>query len=62
MVMMAKPLAAALRAIRDEDKRCQEAPLIYLSPQGSLLDQGGGGRPGWLQAVDLAGRQVQRGR
>ena len=37
MVMMAKPLAGAIRAIRREVGN--ESPLIYLSPQGELLDQ-----------------------
>lgn len=37
MVMMAKPLAGAINAIR-EDAGCKPQ-LIYLSPQGELLDQ-----------------------
>jgi len=37
MVMMAKPLAGALRAIREEVG--SRSPLIYLSPQGESLDQ-----------------------
>jgi tRNA (guanine37-N1)-methyltransferase len=37
MVMMAKPLAGAIRAIRGEVGN--GPPLIYLSPQGELLDQ-----------------------
>ena len=37
MVMMAAPLAAALRAARAE--RADRAPVIYLSPQGRRLSQ-----------------------
>jgi len=37
MVMMAKPLAGAMRAIRREGGN--GSPLIYVSPQGELLDQ-----------------------
>jgi len=37
MVMMAKPLAGAIRAVRAEVGH--QPPLIHLSPQGTVLDQ-----------------------
>lgn len=56
MVMMAQPLAEAVEAAKSDTRRA-DAPVIYMSPQGRLLDQAAVRRYAALEEVVLvAGR------